>query len=160
MVMSSIGSDKLRMATGQVSADLPFSFEHFEQRRQAQRLRRSGAQRAAFATVAALAVVLGVALVTQPPPRDVGATRLATVSQGSLAVGDIDEMQTMPALVNLDQFERTSELEDQIALLDAQLSAASFAAQSRVSVRELESTRAQLQDSLQRVSYAHSLMSY
>jgi hypothetical protein len=158
--MSGISRDELRMATGQAAADLPFSFEHFEHRRGAQQQRRRAAQRATFGTVAALAVVLGVALVTQSPPRDVTVTREATVPQGALGNAALAETETMPALVNLDQFERTSELEDQIALLDAELSAAPITTRSRISVREMESTRAQLQDSLQRVSYAHSLMSY
>jgi Tfp pilus assembly protein PilN len=60
--------------------------------------------------------------------------------------------------VNLDQFDLTTELEDHIALLDAELSAARVQAAPAQQLRQMESTREQLTQSLQRVSYAHSLL--
>jgi hypothetical protein len=60
--------------------------------------------------------------------------------------------------VNLDQFDLTTELEEHIAVLDAELSVARVEAAPAEQLRQLESTREQLNDSLQRVSYAHSLL--
>ena len=60
--------------------------------------------------------------------------------------------------MNLDQFDVTTELQDHIALLDSQLSAARVETASVERLRQLEATREQLNSSLQRVSYAHSLL--
>ena len=65
----------------------------------------------------------------------------------------------LPALVNLDRFDVTTELEEHIAVLDAELSAARVGTAPAEDLRELESARKQLNQSLQRVSYAHSLLS-
>jgi hypothetical protein len=54
----------------------------------------------------------------------------------------------------------TSELEDHIALLDAQISAARVYAAPPEQLRQLEYTRSQLNDSLQRVSYAQTLLKF
>ena len=64
-----------------------------------------------------------------------------------------------PALVDLGQFDVTSELEDRIALLDAELSAARVQRVPVEQLRRIESTREQMNQSLQRVSYAHALLS-
>ncbi len=65
-----------------------------------------------------------------------------------------------PAVVDVGRFEVTSELEDHIALLDAQISAARIYATPPERLRQMESTRAQLNESLQRVSYAQTLLSF
>jgi hypothetical protein len=77
------------------------------------------------------------------------------------AVSDAPQPQGpyQPALVDLGQFEITSALEDHIALLDAQISAARVYAAPPERLRQMESTRAQLNESLQRVSYAQALLS-
>jgi hypothetical protein len=68
-------------------------------------------------------------------------------------------VRQLPALVNMGQFDITSTLEDHIALLDAELSAARVGKVPEVQLRPMESAREQLSASLQRVSYAHALLS-
>ena len=97
-----------------------------------------------------------MALVTQAPPRlQVAAppARAVTPLPATLSLS-----ADLPALVNLDQFDQTTELEDRIALLDAELSVARVQAAPAQQLRQLESAREQLNRSLQRVSYAHSLL--
>jgi hypothetical protein len=130
----------------------PYGFEAFVQRRTLAAVQRRNTWLGAAGSIAALGVVSILALVTQAPPQ----LQLA----GTMPVEAIaaTESAARPALVNLDQFDLTTELEDHIAMLDAELSMARVAAAPVEELRQLESTRQQLNDSLQRVSYAHSLL--
>jgi hypothetical protein len=130
----------------------PFEFEVFERRRALAVVRRRATKVSAAGSVAALAFVAIMALITQGPPR------MSLVENASPQIVTGTE-EDLPALVNLDQFDVTTELEEHIAVLDAELSAAHVRAVPPDRVREMESTRAQLNQSLRRVSYAHSLLS-
>jgi hypothetical protein len=138
------------LAAGDVTA-APFGFEAFEQRRAMVAVRRRATMVSAAGSIAALAFVSVMALVTQGPPQ------LAAMETPDSQVISAPA-ERLPALVNLDQFDVTTELEEHIAVLDAELSAARVQAVSPDRLRQLESTRAQLNQSLQRVSYAHSLL--
>lgn len=129
----------------------PFGFEVFERRRAMGAVRRRATMVSAAGSIAALAFVSVMALVTQGPQQ----LRVTEVVPQFLPAPE-DEL---PALVNLDQFDVTAELEEHIAVLDAELSAARVEAAPAEQLRQLESTRTQLNQSLQRVSYAHSLLS-
>jgi hypothetical protein len=132
----------------------PFGFEEFERRRAT----TQGRQRATVWSVAASVAVLGLvgvlALMTQP---QLPAAMVFTVPEVTAAPQPDGPRQ--PALVDLGQFEVTSALEDHIALLDAQISAARVYAAPPERLQQMESTRAQLNESLQRVSYAQALLS-
>jgi hypothetical protein len=129
----------------------PFGFEAFERRRTLSAVRRRATMVSAAGSIAALAFVSVMALVTQGPPR----LELArTVPPVTIVVEE-----DLPALVNLDRFDVTTELEEHIAVLDAELSEARVGAAPAEQLRQLETTRTQLNQSLQRVSYAHSLLS-
>lgn len=130
----------------------PFGFEAFERRRALAAVHRRATLLSAAGSIAALAFVSIMALVTQAPP-------LLPLTAAVTAPVMPAREEELPALVNLDQFDVTTELEDHIAVLDAQLSEARVEAASVEQVHQLESTRAQLNQSLQRVSYAHSLLS-
>jgi hypothetical protein len=132
----------------------PFDFDSFEQRRTAAKVRRRTALLGAAGSLAALGLVSLVALVTQAPPQ----LRLADAISPTHPAMTTDP-GVAPALIDLDQFDVTTELEDHIAVLDAELSVARVRAAPLEQLRRLESTRAQLNESLQRVSYAHSLLS-
>lgn len=129
----------------------PFGFEEFE-RREAQRTQqRRVATLGVTGTLAGLGLVSLLAVLTQAPePLGAQLPAAAVVEPAR---------HELPALVDLGQFEVTSEIEDHIALLDAQISAARVRAVPGERLREMEQARAQLNDSLQRVSYAHSLLS-
>ncbi len=131
----------------------PFGFDEFERRQLAARQRR----RATNWSLAAAGVVLGLvpvlALLTQgPEPAALVMHSTADATPSATAAFD------QPALVDLGQFAVTSELEDHIALLDAEISAAQVYAAPAEKLQQMESTRQQLNDSLQRVSYAQSLL--
>ena len=129
----------------------PFGFEAFERRRTMVAVRRRATIVSATGSVAALALVSIMALVTQGP---------STLQlDGVVALTSSGPSEDLPALVNLDRFDVTTELEEHIAVLDAELSAARVGAVPDEQLRELESARTQLNQSLERVSYAHSLLS-
>jgi hypothetical protein len=142
--------ENLRVLASRETPVAPFGFEAFEQRRAMAAARRRAALVSTTAAVFALAFVSVMALVTQRPPQQQPDAPPQVVAVSS---------EEMPALVNLDQFDVTAELEEHIAVLDAELSVARVQAAPAEELRQLESTRAQLRDSLQRVSYAHSLLS-
>lgn len=145
--------DNLRALARADTPEPPFRFDEFEQRRARAMTRRRAALLGTAGSIAALGVVAIMALVTQSPPHlrpDV-----TPVVQAALASGAAE----LPALVNLDRFDVTTELEDRIAVLDAELSAARVQSAPASRLRQLEHTRTQLNESLQRVSYAHSLLS-
>jgi len=132
---------------------VPFGFDEFERRRAATLQRR----RATNWSLAAAGVVLGLvpvlALLTQGPE-----PAALVMHSAADAMPSASEAFEQPALVDLGQFAVTSELEDHIALLDAEISAAQVYAVPAEKLQQMESTRRQLNDSLQRVSYAQSLL--
>ena len=131
----------------------PYRFEEFERRRAVTEHRRRTVTWGIAASVSVLALVAALALVTQTP------RPVAQLSSFPVLATAADAPY-QPALVDVGQFEMTSELEDHIALLDAQISAARVYSASPERLRQLESTRAQLNDSLQRVSFAQRLLEY
>ena len=143
----------LRALAERSAAAAPFEFEAFEQRRSAAVVRRRTAVLGAAGSIAALGLVSLVAVVTQSPQR----LRMADATFPAHAAV-VADFTAAPALVDLDQFDVTTELEDHIAVLDAELSVARVRAAPAEQLQRLESTRAQLNESLQRVSYAHSLL--
>ena len=76
---------------------------------------------------------------------------------GGQAGAAVDDAQ--PALVDLGQLAVRSDLEDRIAWYDAQLSVGRVTSAPPEQLRQMESTRDLLADSLQHVSFAHSLLS-
>ena len=140
-----------------LDAAAPFDFERFEQRRA-----RATAQRRAVLWGTALSVVLlamvgVIALLTQPDVRR--PLLAATPHEVREPAASERRSPEPPALVDLGQFDVTSELEDRIALLDAELSVARVERVPTEQLRRIESTREQMNQSLQRVSYAHALLS-
>ncbi len=135
----------------------PFSFEMFEQRRGRATARRRAVLWGSALSVSMLVAVGVIALVTQPR---VTPLQLAAASTQILdaAAPEVQEAEP-PALVDLGQFDVTSELEDRIAFLDAELSAARVQRVPAEQLHRIESTREQMNQSLQRVSYAHALLS-
>jgi hypothetical protein len=141
--------------------NVPYDFEEFERRA----LRAAAGRRnyvwSAAASVAALGLVVTLAVVTQRNGLS-GSYAISGVAPSVEAVeavestGDLDDVQ--PALVDLDQLALQGELEDRIAWYDAQLSVGRVGSAPADQLRELESTRALLADSLQHISYAHSLL--
>ena len=146
--------EDLRALAALAAATAPFDFEKFEQRRTAAAARRRTAVLGAVGSIAALGLVSLVALMTQSPQQ----LRVADAALPAHTAEAADS-NAVPALIDLDQFDVTTELEDHIAVLDAQLSVARVRAAPADQLQRLESTRAQLNESLQRVSYAHSLLS-
>jgi hypothetical protein len=145
--------DNLRALAQSDIPAAPFGFDEFEQRRARAAARRRTAFLSTAGSVAALGVVSSMALVTQSPPH------LQPDVVPALQVALAPESAELPALVNLDRFDVTTELEDHIAVIDAQLSAARVQSAPASQLRQLENTRTQLSESLQRVTYAHSLLS-
>lgn len=145
--------ESLRALAASAAAAAPFDFEVFEQRRAAATVRRRSAVLGAAGSIAALGLVSLVALVTQSPPQ------LHIVGNLPAPAAVAADLDAAPALIDLDQFDVTAELEDHIAVLDAELSVARVRAAPAEQLQRLESTRAHLNESLQRVSYAHSLLS-
>jgi hypothetical protein len=134
----------------------PFGFEEFERRAASAARRRRATVWSSAASIGTLGVVGLLALMTQveepaavvfsgPPPVE------------AAVAGDVPYE---PAVVDVGRFEVTSDLQDHIALLDAQISAARIYAAPPERLRQMESTRAQLNESLQRVSYAQALLSF
>ncbi len=145
----------LRQLSGPAVAAPPFGFEQFERRRAAAEYHRRATVWSVAGAMGVLGVVGLLALMTQAPestPQVVGASAANSGSQV--------DVPWQPALVDLGRFDVTSDLEDHIALLDAQISAARVYAAPLEQLRQLESTREQLNVSLQRVSYAQTLLSF
>ncbi|MFO1502709.1 MAG: hypothetical protein U1F39_02710 [Steroidobacteraceae bacterium] len=147
----------LRQLAGQ-AVDPPFGFDAFEQRRERAQSRRRAAIWSAALSVSMLALVGILALVTQPQV-DRHAFMAAVESRDLQALPQVDARVEPPALVDMSRFELTSELEDRIALLDAELSAARVRQAPAEQLRRVEGARQQMNESLQRVSYAHALLS-
>jgi hypothetical protein len=135
------------------AAAAPFDFETFEQRRQRARDRGRVAGWSAAAALGVLTAVPVVALLTQPEPAAI------VLGPPAGAMTPAAEMfQQPPALVDMDRFALTSELEDHIAMLDAEISVARLTPVAPEQLRRMEATRAQLNESLVRVAYAHALL--
>ena len=138
--------------------DVPFAFEVFEQRRDRADARRRTAIWGSALSVSMLALVGILALVTQP--RVDGRALIAAVESLDPLAAPVARLSSdSPALVDMSRFEITSELEDRIALLDAELSAARVQRAPVEQLQRIEGTREQMNESLQRVSYAHALLS-
>jgi hypothetical protein len=138
--------------------DIPFAFEVFEQRRDQADARRRTAIWGSALSVSMLALVGILALVTQP--RADGGALIAAVESQELQAAPVAPLRSdAPALVDMSRFELTSELEDRIAVLDAELSAARVQRVPAEQLQRIEGTREQMNESLQRVSYAHALLS-
>lgn len=150
--------DLARLAT--VAAAAPFGFEELERRCAMRARRQRRAAWGAAASVAFLGLVSLAAVLTQPPAPQTGLqlAQAVPVAQVPGRAAPAERTAPPPALVDLWQFDLTSELEDHIAVLDAELSAARTGAASGERVRQMERTREQLHDSLQRVAYAHDLL--
>jgi len=134
----------------------PYDFDEFQRRAvRAAAGRRSYAWSAA-AAVAVLGLVVTLAVVTQRS----GVTNAYAIADPLPATVDhqAGEPSTEPALVDLAQLELQGELEDRIAWFDAQLSVGRIASIPSSELQQMESAREQLADSLQHVSYAHSLL--
>lgn len=131
----------------------PFDFATFELRRAQARHRGRVAGWSAVTALAVLTAVPVVALLTQPEP----AAFVLGPPPGAITPA-ADMFQQPPALVDMDRFALTSELEDHIALLDAEISVARLTPVAPEQLRRMEATRAQLNESLVRVSYAHALL--
>jgi hypothetical protein len=135
------------------AGEVPFGFDEFERRRAHVRHRSRAAGWSATAAIGVLAIVPVVAVVTQPAP----AARVIAAPAGEV-VPVAEVFQQPPALVDMGRFVVTSELEDQIAMLDAGISAARLAPVSNEEVRRMEAAREQISDSLRSVNYAHALL--
>jgi hypothetical protein len=145
-------SPELSALAGPVGA-APFGFEEFERRRAQARHRTRVAGWGAAPAIGVLTLEPVLAWVTQPDP----AARV--IARPAASVTPVAEVFARPpALVDMDRFAMTSELEDHIAVLDAQISAARLQPVAAEDLRRMESTREQLNDSLQRVAYAHALL--
>ena len=136
-------------------ATAPFDFEEFERRIVAAGRRRRATIWSSAASIGTLGVVALLALMTQ-----VQEPAAVVFTGPQPVVPTANEAPFEPAVVDVGRFEMTSELEDHIALLDAQISAARVYAAPPERLRQMESTRAQLNESLQRVSYAQALLSF
>lgn len=134
----------------------PFDFEQFERRRAHAEQQRRATVWSVTGSMGVLCVVGLLALLTQAPQP--AAPVMGTAPAGNLV--QQAEAPYQPALVDIGRFDVTSNLEDHIALLDAQISAARAYAVPAEQLRQLESTREQLNVSLQRVSYAQTLLSF
>jgi hypothetical protein len=132
----------------------PYGFEEFRCRRAAAASRRRATSWGIAASLCVLGLVAALALVTQPP----GSTELVRVTPQPAPAAPATDAPYQPALVDVGRFEITSELEDHIALLDAQISVARVYRAPPERLRQMEAAREQLNDSLQRVSYAQTLL--
>jgi hypothetical protein len=130
---------------GDQDAAQHWSFDEFENRHTQSLDRKRRIARGAVGSLAVSGLVVVSVMLSLPRPVDV--------------VADVHNQVSAPALVDLGQFDVTSELEDHIAVLDAELSSARVGVTRVDQLQQMESARDRLNDSLQRVSYAHSLLS-
>lgn len=142
----------LRVLAGP-AGEVPFGFDEFERRRAQVRHRTRAAGWSATAAIGVLAIVPVVAVVTQPAP---AARVIAAPANELVPVAEV--FQQPPALVDMGRFVVTSELEDQIAMLDAGISVARLSPVSGEEIRRMEAARDQISDSLRSVNYAHALL--
>lgn len=148
------------LAAQDAAAAPPYAFEEFQRRGARLHSTRNTVVWSIAASVASLGLVLTVALVTGRGGVAVSSSdaQVAAVATGDAVVAE-SLADDQPALVDMGQFAITSELEDRIAWIDAALSESRVQSASSENLQQLESTRDQLAESLQHVSYAHSLLS-
>jgi hypothetical protein len=136
----------------------PYDFDEFQRRSMRAAAGRRSWAFSAVTSVAVLGLVVSLAVLTQHTNVNSYAVSVpAPAMDGGHAGADTDAAQ--PALVDLGQLALRSDLEDRIAWYDAQLSVGRVSSAPPEQLRQLESTRDLLADSLQHVSYAHSLLS-
>ena len=136
----------------------PYDFEEFERRSLRAAAGRKSWAFSAVASVAVLGLVVALAVVTQRSGvNDYAISNPEPAMDGGPAVAEANDAQ--PALVDLGQLALRSDLEDRIAWYDAQLSVGRVSRAPPEQLKQLESTRELLANSLQHVSYAHSLLS-
>jgi len=139
--------------------NVPYDFEEFERRSMRAAAGRRSLGWSAAASVAVLGLVVTLAVVTQRS----GVTDSYAIANPLPAMDgghpDAEQEDAQPALVDLGQLALRSDLEDRIAWYDAQLSVGRVNSAPPEQLQQLESTRELLADSLQHVSYAHSLLS-
>lgn len=131
----------------------PFDFDEFERRRDR---RRHTSQAARWSAAAVLGVVVAVplaAVLTQGEP----ATTLLPAASVATPVPTAPFSQA-PALIDMERFAVTSEIEDHIALLDDEISAARLRPVSQEDIRQMERARRELDESLRGVAQAHALL--
>lgn len=146
----------LRQLAAHDAASSPYGYDEFLRRRHHAVRQRRLTRWSVAASLAVLGLIPVIAVLTHGPEPEAWLTAPAAASAAATRVEDGPRM---PALVDLSRFEVTSELEDHIALLDAELSAARVNAMPAEQLRRLEATRELLHESLQRVSYSDSLLS-
>jgi hypothetical protein len=140
----------------------PYAFEEFARRSARRQATRSTVAWSVAASVASFGLVLTLALVTGRE----GAHVMSADVHSPAVLAEIPTAQVNadaqpveePALVDLGQFAVTSDLEENIAWFDAALSESRVQSASPEHVKQLESARNQLAESLQKVSYAHSFL--
>ena len=139
----------------------PYGFEEFERRSMRAAAGRRSYAWTTLASVAVLGLVVTLAVVTQRNGLSgayaVSDLPIAVVPDDPVAHDGVDSY-AQPALVDLGQLAVRGELEDRIAWYDAQLSAGRVNSAPPEQLRQMESTRELLADSLQHISYAHSLL--
>jgi hypothetical protein len=136
----------------------PYDFEEFERRSVRAAAGRKSWAFSAVASMAVLGLVVTLAVVTQRGGVNGYAVSSPMPAMDEAYAGtETDDSQ--PALVDLGQQALLIDLEDRIAWYDAQLSVGRVSRAPPEQLKQLESTRELLANSLQHVSYAHSLLS-
>ena len=150
-------SQRLQTLAAREPAVAPYGYDDFELRGQRARGRRFATQRGLAASLAIVGVAVVLAITTRRPGTEVAVDSTALAPPPAQSAQDA--VREEPALVDLGQFAMRSELEDRIAWVDMQLSVGRAYAAPADQLQELAATRDRLEQSLQRVSYAQSLMS-
>ena len=146
----------LQQLAGAQHHAMPYDFAEFQRRSTAAERRRGATMWSVATLLGVLGTVALIALMTQKPASQ--ALLVDTAPAKAKPVRKV--VHSQPALVDMGQFALTSELEDHIALLDEQISVARVYAAPPEQLRQLEYTRKQLNESLQRVSYAQNLLNF
>lgn len=151
---------RLQALASREQAPPPYGYEEFDLRGRRARTRRASVRRGLAASLAVVGVAVLLAITTQRlRPEAAAVADVEAVARPTAAPLPQVVDGSEPALVDLGQFALRSELEDRIAWFDMQLSAGRAYAAPAEQLQEMEATRNRLEQSLQRVSYAHSLMS-
>jgi hypothetical protein len=133
---------------------LPYGFDEFEQRA----VRRASRRRAQRQGLAAAFAFCGVAVLTAIVILQL---RPSASSQMPALVYDTPYLtDPEPAVVDVGRLTVRDALADRIALLDLQLTEGRAYSAPEEDMAKLAATRAQLEQSLRSVTYAHALMTY
>lgn len=143
----------------------PFAWSEIRERREQRRAAQSRRRPTMLYVAASVAcITLGALAIWQRFAASPTGSRVASPTFVATAAGDAGAIEASvptasnaPALVNVDRHVLTAALEDRIAWFDDALTEVRAQDASSPRVRELESTRRQLVDSLQRVRYAEVL---